>query len=291
MRAGPDFFALVSGLGYVFSRSADDRPLLRRLVRTLYRNAIRGAEAVFVFNRDDREEMLRQRILSPRQHVVQVPGSGVDVDHFRSVPLPAGEPTFLMIGRYMRDKGIADFIAAAKIVRQRHPKVRFQLLGRVEDESPTSLSRAEVEQLAGDSVELIDETRDVRPHLAASTVFVLPSYYREGLPRTILEAMATGRPIVTTDMPGCREPIVEGVNGLLVPAQDPEALAAALSRFIDEPDLARRLGKEARRIAEQHGIKQQHAARTCMERYSFPLVHSWDHLSVNRCITECFHSW
>lgn len=251
LAGGSRFFALVSGLGYVFSRSADDRPLLRRLVRTLYRNAIRGAEAVFVFNRDDREEMLRQRILSPRQHVVQVPGSGVDVDHFRSVPLPAGEPTFLMIGRYMRDKGIADFIAAAKIVRQRHPKVRFQLLGRVEDESPTSLSRAEVEQLAGDSVELIDETRDVRPHLAASTVFVLPSYYREGLPRTILEAMATGRPIVTTDMPGCRESIVEGVNGLLVPAQDPEALAAALSRFIDEPDLARRLGKEARRIAEQ----------------------------------------
>jgi glycosyltransferase involved in cell wall biosynthesis len=251
LAGGCRFFALMSGLGYVFSQAADDRPLLRRIVRTLYRSALRGAETVFVFNRDDREEMLRQGILSPRQHVVQVPGSGVDVDYFRSVPVPSGDPTFLMIGRYMRDKGIADFIAAAKIVRQRHPKARFQLLGRAEDQTPTSVSRAEVEQWAGDSVELIDETRDVRPYLAASTVFVLPSFYREGLPRTILEAMATGRPIVTTDMPGCREPVIPHVNGLLVPPQDAEALAAALSRFIDEPGLARRMGKESRRIAER----------------------------------------
>ena len=251
LAGGCRFFALMSGLGYVFSQAADERPLLRSLVRRLYRSALRGAETVFVFNGDDREEMLRQRILSPRQRVVQVPGSGVDVDLFRSVPVPAGAPTFLMIGRYMRDKGIADFIEAAKIVRQRHPDVRFQLLGRVEDQSPTSVSRAQVEQWAGDWVELIDETRDVRPYLAASTVFVLPSYYREGLPRTILEAMATGRPIVTTDMPGCREPVAHGVNGLLVPPQSAESLAAALLRFVDEPDLAQRMGKESRRIAER----------------------------------------
>ena len=248
---GCRFFALMSGLGHVFSRAGEERPLLRRLVCKLYRRALRGAETVFVFNRDDRAEMLRLRILSSHQRVVQVPGSGVDLDFFRSVPVPSGVPTFLMIGRYMRDKGIAEFIAAAKIVRQRHPNVRFQLLGRVEDQSPTGISRAEVEQWSGDAVELIDETHDVSPYLAASTVFVLPSYYREGLPRTILEAMATGRSVVTTNMPGCREPVTAEVNGLLVRPQCAESLASALFRFIDEPELAQRMGKESRRIAER----------------------------------------
>lgn len=244
------FYAIMSGLGYVFSDEAAARPGLRRLVSMLYRAGVRSARCTFVFNGDDRRTMLANHIVDERQRVVQVPGSGVDVGHFASRPMPAGATTFLMMGRLMRDKGVGEYVAAARRVRARWPGARFLLLGRPETENPTGYTAEEMQAWQDEGlVELLAETRDVRPCLASAHVFVLPSYYREGLPRTILEALATGRPVITTDMPGCREPIEEGRNGFLVPPRDADALADAMERFLDRPALLRPMGEAARQVA------------------------------------------
>lgn len=242
------FFAMESGLGHVFGDGGSR--WLRWLVARLYRSALVRAEAIFVFNADDRGEMIRHRMISPAAHVVQVPGSGVDLSHFCAVPPPSGPLRFLMIARLLRSKGLFEFAEAARRIRARHPDVRFALLGPL-DPGPAGVRPEQLEAWKSEGmIDYLGEARDVRPHLAAASVFVLPSWYREGLPRTILEAMATGRAVVTTDMPGCREPISEGVNGYLVAPCDAGALEDALLRFVDDPRLARVMGARAREIAE-----------------------------------------
>lgn len=246
----PRFYAIMSGLGYVFSDEATARPGLRRLVSALYRVGVRRARCIFVFNGDDRRTMLANHIVDEGQRIVQVPGSGVDVGHFAAQPMPDGATTFLMMGRLMRDKGVGEYVAAARRIRTRRPDTRFLLLGRPETENPTGYTAEEMQAWQDEGlVELLAETRDVRPYLASAHVFVLPSYYREGLPRTILEALATGRPVITTDMPGCREPIEEGRNGFLVPPRDAEALADAMERFLQCPTLLQPMGEAARQVA------------------------------------------
>jgi len=251
LAGGRPFYALMSGLGYSFSEEAARRPVLRWIVRTLFREGVRRARAIFVFNGDDRREMLAQGIIGEDSLVLQVPGSGVDVAHFPQRPVPDGPPCFLMIARLMRDKGLFEYVEAARMLRRRWPEARFRLLGRIDAENPTSVAEDVVRKWQTEGlIDYAPETRDVRPLLAGATVFVLPSYHREGLPRTILEAMATGRAVVTTDMPGCREPIVEGYNGFLVPPRDAAALADAMARFLEDPSLAASMGRAARLHAE-----------------------------------------
>jgi len=244
------YFAIMSGLGYVFSEEADSRRWLRTIVSRLYRTGIARARCIFVFNGDDHRLMRDSGIVSAGQRVMQVPGSGIDVRHFAEQALPQGPFTFLMMGRLMRDKGVGEYVEAARIVRARRPDVRFLLLTRPESENPTGYTAADLEQWrqAG-LIEFLPETRDVRPFIASAHAFVLPSFYREGLPRTILEALATGRPVITTDMPGCREPIRDGVNGLLVPPRDGPALAAAMERLITDPLRLTAMASAARQTA------------------------------------------
>lgn len=249
-RGGARSFAIMSGLGYVFSAEADRRRWLRRAVSRLYRAGVRKAECIFVFNGDDHQLMLESGIVSPAQRVVQVPGSGIDIRHFAEQPLPEGPFTFLMMGRLMRDKGVGEYVEAARIIRQTRPDVRFLLLTRPETENPTGYTTADLQQWRDAGlIEFLPETRDVRSFIASAHAFVLPSFYREGLPRTILEALATGRAVITTDMPGCREPIRAGVNGLLVPPRDGWALAQAMERLIADPALVAAMGKAARQTA------------------------------------------
>jgi Glycosyltransferase len=244
------FFAIMSGLGYVFSDASDHRPFLRRLVARLYRFGVRRARCLFVFNGDDRRMMEQYGIVSRGQRVLQVPGSGVDTAHYAQHPLPDGPITFLMMGRLMRDKGVAEYAAAARQIRAFAPDTRFLLLGRPETENPTGIPESELaEWQESGLITLLPESRDVRPILGSAHVFVLPSYYREGLPRTILEALSTGRPVITTDMPGCREPIRPGRNGLLVPPRDAAALAKAMRTFIDQPDRIAAMAEQARQTA------------------------------------------
>ncbi|MDF2638073.1 MAG: hypothetical protein K0R64_1057 [Novosphingobium lindaniclasticum] len=248
----PRFFALMSGLGYVFSEDSKARKGLRWAVTRLYREAVRRSRGVFVFNADDRQEMIDLGIVTRRQNVIQVPGSGIDLERFRLEPLPRGRLRFLLVGRLMRDKGIYEFVEAARQLKLDNPEVEFCVLGHYERDNPTGIDEVECARLARQyPVQFIPGTSDVRPYLASCSVFVLPSYYREGLPRTILEAMATGRPVITTDMPGCREPIIEGENGFLVSPRDVNSLKAAMQRFIEAPSLVTSMAARSRDLAEK----------------------------------------
>ncbi|WP_336968777.1 glycosyltransferase family 4 protein [Sphingobium aromaticiconvertens] len=262
------FHALMSGLGYVYSPEADHRWLLRRFVSRLYRAGVARAAAIFVFNGDDRRMMMDNGIIGYDHHVIQIGGSGIDTAHFSECPLPRTPPVFLMIARLMRDKGVPEFVEAARIVKAHHPQARFQLLGRMETETPTGCKKDELaEWVASGLIEHLPETRDVRPDLAKAHVFVLPSFYREGLPRTLLEALAMGRPVITTDTPGCREPVEPGVNGWLVRPRDSQALANAMLDALQDRARLVQMASNAR--------------RTAVERY--------DVEKVNAQVVECLH--
>lgn len=245
------FYALMSGLGYLFSEAAAERWLLKRLFCRLYRAGLKGADKIFVFNSDDRADMVAARIVDPAAPVVKVPGSGVDLERFLHATLPDGPLHFLMIGRLMLDKGVWEYAEAAAIVSSRHPDVRFSLIGRPEPSNPTGLNEADLLRLRRDfPVELIDETDDVPAYLATCHAFVLPTYYREGLPRTILEALAVGRAVITTDTPGCRDAVTDGENGFLVPPRDAKSLAEAMEKLVADDALVRQMGDRSRELAE-----------------------------------------
>jgi len=215
----PASFALVTGLGYAFTAGTElRRRALRHLTMRLYRAALARTSLVFFQNSDDIQDFRRLGILSPGVRTQRLSGSGVDLRRFPSSPVPEGPTTFLLIARLVRDKGISEYAEAARLLKPAWPEARFVLVGPF-DGNPAALSPDEV--AAWQQEGLIDyagEQKDVRPFLRDCTVYVLPSY-REGMPRTVLEAMATGRAVITTDAPGCRETVEPGGNGLLVPVR------------------------------------------------------------------------
>ena len=247
----PRMFAMITGLGYLFTEGRQwTHRVLRQMTTTLYRASLSSAAGIFFQNPDDLEEFRRRAIVSDRQNLIRVNGSGVDLAHYSFSCPPTEGPVFLLIARLLRDKGIREYVEAARRLRAHHPGARFWLLGPP-DSNPAAIPQAEVERWQAEGVvEYLGAAADVRPYLTSSTVYVLPSY-REGTPRTVLEAMATGRAIVTTDVPGCRETVVSGENGFLVPPGDAAALAETMARFIESPDLARSMGERSRRIAEE----------------------------------------
>lgn len=257
----PHRFALVTGFGYAFQgQERLGRRVLAHAVKALYRAGLAGCEAVFFQNPDDRREFDEMKLLPRAAQVEIVRGSGVDVDHYAVAPLPAGAPSFLYIGRLVTEKGIGEYVEAARRVRAKHPAARFVAVGGL-DPNPASARREDVERWVADGViEWRGELRDVRPELARASVLVLPSY-REGTPRSVLEAMSAGRAVITTDVPGCRETIVDGAEGLLVPARDPDALAAACEALYTEPDRIARMGALGRRRVEELYDARKVAAR------------------------------
>jgi glycosyltransferase involved in cell wall biosynthesis len=246
----PHRFALITGLGYAFTGEVSGkRRLVQRMARQLYRRALGRAEKVFFQNPDDAALFRRMRLLRPDAKVVVVNGSGVDLDAFPATPLPASPLRFLLIARLLGDKGIREYFEAARQVRQERPEITFDLVGG-EDNNPDAIPAAEVRSWQAEGIlTWHGALEDVRPAIAAAHVYVLPSY-REGTPRTVLEAMAMGRAIITTDAPGCRETVIEKENGFLVPVRDAGALAAAIRRFAADPTLIARMGKRSREIAE-----------------------------------------
>lgn len=243
----PSRFALITGLGYAFT--GERRRLLSRVVMALYKIALRRSSKVFFQNPDDERQFREMGLLPLGIPSVVVNGSGVDVASYTVQPLPAGAPTFLMIGRLLGDKGVREYAHAAQRIRAVNPDVRFRLVGWI-DSNPDAIAQPELDRwIADGTLEFLGKLDDVRPAIAASTVYVLPSY-REGTPRTVLEAMAMGRPIITTDAPGCRETVIDGDNGFLVPVQSVDALVDAMLKFIEDPALAQRMGRRSRQIAE-----------------------------------------
>jgi glycosyltransferase involved in cell wall biosynthesis len=244
----PHRFALVTGLGYAFTQNRGG--LTARLVHGLYRFALRKVEKVFFQNPDDEAFFREKRILAETTPSVIVDGSGVDLAAFTVEPIPDPPMRFLMIARLLGDKGVREYVKAASHIRGQYPNVEFGLVGWI-DENPDAISETELDVWVADgAITYFGRLDDVRPAIANCRVYVLPSY-REGTPRTVLEAMAMGRPIITTDAPGCRETVIDGENGFLIPVKSVDALIEAMQKFIDDPRLAERMGKRSRQIAEK----------------------------------------
>ena len=245
----PRRFALITGLGYAFTGEQNfKRGLVQKLVSKLYSLSFMRTEKVFFQNPDDEALFRTLKVLPDSVPSMVVNGSGVDLEQYTVAPLPKNSVVFLLIARLLGDKGIREYIAAATQVKKQYPEVRFMLVGDV-DENPDSVQAFEIKQWECDgTIDYLGWLEDVRSAIADCSVYVLPSY-REGTPRTVLEAMAMGRPIITTDAPGCRETVVDGENGFLVPIKDVESLTKAMERFICEPELAPRMGKASLQLA------------------------------------------
>lgn len=246
-------FAMIEGAGYVFNEQQSQKirgRILRKIVIWLYSLALRHVHRVFLLNRDDRQ-LFSETGMVDADKVVLLNGIGVDLDFF-SVRSPVVQPIcFLMIARLLREKGVYEYVEAARMVKSSYPDVRFLLLGAV-DVNPGSLSQSEIDEWVAERViESPGHVSDVRPWLEQASVFVLPSY-REGLPRSTQEAMAMGRPVITTDAVGCRDTVEEGINGFKVPIGNAKAIAEAMSVFIRQPDLIRSMGAMSRQMAEKN---------------------------------------
>jgi glycosyltransferase involved in cell wall biosynthesis len=246
----PNRFSLVTGLGYTFTGEASGkRGLLRKLIQRLYRLGLAKSRKVFFQNPDDEELFRKLGLLPGAVPSCVVNGSGVDVADYSVAPLP-DRPTFLLIARLLGDKGVREYAGAARLVKAQYPQVSFKLVGWIDD-NPDAIGQNELDEWVNTgTLEFLGKLADVRPAIAGCNVYVLPSY-REGTPRTVLEAMAMGRPVITTDAPGCRETVIDGDNGFLVPVHAVDELARAMIRFIDAPALIAHMGLRSRKVAEE----------------------------------------
>jgi len=238
----------VSGLGTAFLGSG----LLTRVASALYRAAFKRSSTVFFQNKDDRALFLQKHLVAPRQARL-LPGSGVDLAFFApsDAPRAPGPFSFLFIGRLLWDKGVREFIDAARLVRRQFPEARFALLGFVDSANRTAVGRAELDSWVGEGlVEYLGASDDVRPHILRADCVVLPSY-REGLPRALLEGAAMAKPLIATDVPGCRDVVRQGENGLLCAVRDSNALARAMMQMISMTEAERaHIGRRGRAHVE-----------------------------------------
>ena len=235
----------VTGLGEAFTRGGP----MELLAKLLYRSAFSRVALVFFQNPDDQELFLREKLVRPSRAAL-LPGSGVDLERFAPMSREAGPFTFLQVGRLLKAKGAEDFIAAARIVKRERPDVRFALLGRYDRADPAGVNPLLLEAaLAEGIVEYWGEIDDVRPTIAKANCVVLPSYYREGTPRSLLEAAAMGKPLIAADSVGTREPVADGVNGYLHRPKDSRDLADKMLRMIDlKAEERSAMGRASRRI-------------------------------------------
>lgn len=251
----PHIHILVTGLEIAFYSTGLKHAVVRFVLKRFFKFAHKRAETVFFQNPDDYEAFLRMRLVT-RQQSVLVNGSGVDMAEFPRQPLP-DSPVFLMVARLVWSKGIREYLYAAQKLKAACPDASCLLVGGL-DTNPESLTREELEQaVKGSGLVYCGQTDDVRPYLRRCSVFVLPSYH-EGTPRSVLEAMSTGRAIITTDAPGCRETVRDGYNGLLVPVKDGESLYLAMNR-----------------LARDDALRQEmavHSWELCREKYEVGLV-------------------
>jgi glycosyltransferase involved in cell wall biosynthesis len=246
---GVPFIPNVTGLGTAFLSGG----LLLRVACTLYRRAFRNLPVVFFQNEDDRALFLEKGLITAAQARL-LPGSGIDLQHFAAAPYGAADdaPVFLMIARLLRDKGVLEFVEAARQIKAEMPAARFQLLGAADAENRTAISAEVLDGWVREGViEYLGTTSDVRPHIAASSCVVLPSY-REGAPRTLIEAAAMARPLIATDVPGCRSVVRPDISGFLCAPQSADSLAVALRRFLALSQTERvAMGQSARAHMEQ----------------------------------------
>ena len=248
-KEGIPFLPTITGLGTAFLSGF----ILQNIAEALYRWSFSAAPVVFFQNRDDLELFVDRRIIRADQAQL-IPGSGIDLERFAPVEMPAlgAPPIFLLIGRILRDKGVMEFVGAARQLKARNPNLRFQLLGSIGSENRTAIDTKTVDGWVSEGViEYLGATLDVRPAISASSCIVLPSY-REGAPRALIEAAAMARPLIATDVPGCRSVVDSGVSGYLCASHSSESLAEAIEHFLAiPPALQRAMGLAGRAKMER----------------------------------------
>lgn len=241
--------SVITGLGYAFTDSTE--PFIRKnmavkkVAKMLYRISTKQNWRVVFQNRDDLADFETAGCLGDRSKVLMMNGSGIDLDQYPPAPVPTG-PNFLMISRILGSKGIREYARAAIMVKKVYPQAHFRLVGFF-DEGPDAIPQSEMVEWEAEGLEYLGPSENVQMHLAACQIYVLPSY-REGTPRSVLEAMATGRAILTSDAPGCRETVVDGKNGFLIPVRDVEALTQKMIHLIENPRLVADMGRASLEI-------------------------------------------
>ena len=242
-----EFYPLIAGVGSVFLGSSPKQKLIRSILVAEYRLGMCRAPKVFFQNRDDLKVFVDHGIVR-EEKAVMLHGSGVNIEKFSPAPLPQ-KPGFLCISRLIRDKGVREYLDAARKLHTLRPEVSCVLVGPF-DTNPSAIKPEELQPYLDDgSVTYVGEQKDVQPWLKACTAYVLPSYH-EGTPKTVLEAMACARPTITTDAPGCRETVADGVNGYLVPVKDVDAIVEAMEKMLGDPERTAAMAAQARRICE-----------------------------------------
>jgi glycosyltransferase involved in cell wall biosynthesis len=244
----PEAYAMITGLGYTSGDNTLKQKVIGKIIMFLYQLVLKKNSKVFFQNPDDRDLFVSHGLVKKKSTCL-INGSGVDLVYYNATPLP-DKISFLLIARLIKEKGIYEYVEAVRIIKQRHPEVIFTLVGWL-DPSPAAIDPEDLKKWQQNGlIKYNGKMEDVRPAIANASVYVLPSY-REGTPRTVLEAMAMGRPVITTDVPGCRETVIDGENGYLVSANDPAALAVAMEKFIQQPKLIQRMGMAGRKMAEE----------------------------------------
>lgn len=244
-----EIYPMITGLGRVYGTNGIKSRILRVITGILYKTAFFFCKKAIFQNWDDMELFVKKRYI-PKKKCEKIDGSGVNMERFAFSGLPS-EKTFLMISRIIKEKGVFEFCEAAKVVKEKYPEARFVILGGY-DKSIGAVKPEELSKYTeGGIIEIPGEVKDVAPILKGCYAFVLPTYYREGIPRTILEAMASGKPIITTNWVGTKEAVEDGVNGFLVPIKDSEKLAERTLELIENPEMAEKMGKSSFEICKE----------------------------------------
>lgn len=249
----PRVIGMLEGLGYTFTEQPEGlskkTQLIKKIQVFLYKIALPQLDQIIFLNPDDPKDLLEKYAINVK-NVEVLGGIGLNLDHYKYSENFNSNISFIFIARLLAEKGIHDYIKAAKIVKEKYPLVKFTILGAIDKEALGSLKEEELESLVKTNIiEYPGHVINVSEWIENSSVFVLPSYYREGVPRSTQEAMAIGRAVITTDVPGCRETVVDGINGFLVPKWNPEALAEKMIYFIEHPEQVRLMGDESYKIA------------------------------------------
>ncbi|MDM1272919.1 glycosyltransferase family 4 protein [Acinetobacter indicus] len=247
----PSIVYAISGLGFIFTNTMLKAKILRLGIIPLYRLALSAKNKTVIVQNLDDLRILRQYVAIPESQTVLIPGSGVNLEQFNIQPLPLENKTVLMACRLLADKGVYEFHQGALLLKENYPNVRFVLVGGVDPDNPASLTEQELtEWVTNNDLEWWGHQTNMSEVLSQATIVVLPSY-REGMPKVLLEAQALGRPIVTTDVPGCREAIENGKTGFLVKVKNAQSLADAIEKLINNNELCLEFSQNARLLAEQ----------------------------------------
>lgn len=249
-----EVYPMITGLGSIFRGTGIRNKIVKMIMSFEYRIALKCSKKVFFHNADDQCDFINHRLIKADKAII-LNGSGVNIEKFNCTDIPE-QAAFLFIGRLIKDKGIIEYLEACKRIKLRYPSTRCLLVGPY-DSNPSALSEKELEPfISSGTIEYFGEQKDVRPFITQCSTYIFPSYF-EGIPKTVLEAMSMGRAIITSDSPGCRETVVDGVNGYLLPIKNIGAIVEKMEYLILNPEINREMGYESRMIAiEKYNVEK-----------------------------------